>query len=81
MGEATWSRATLQTNLGTTGWPMIASKKNFRQFQLSFPEVDFAEPVFSSHGRYVFNLHLALVHDRRWCHVRLDCLAKLRFVV
>ena len=56
-------------------------QEGLRQFQLSFPEVDLAEPVFSSHGRYVYNLHLVLVHDRRWCEVRKDRLAKTRDMI
>ena len=51
---------------------------DLRQFQLSFPEVDLTEPVFSSHGRYVYNLHLVLVHDSRWCEVHLDRITKTR---
>src|SRR5208283_2199708 len=56
-------------------------QSQLHQFRLSFPEVDLAEPVFSSHGRYVYNLHPVFVHDSRWCEVRLDCLAKTRKMV
>jgi REP element-mobilizing transposase RayT len=50
-------------------------------FQLAFPEVDLSESVFSSHGRYLFNLHLVLVHDGRWCEVREDRLTKTRDMI
>jgi len=36
------------------------------QYQLEFPGVDLSRPVFSAHGRYVYNLHLVLVHAERW---------------
>jgi REP element-mobilizing transposase RayT len=41
-------------------------------FQLSFPAVDLSIPQFSSHGRYLYNLHLVLVHEDRWCDVSED---------
>ena len=50
-------------------------------FQLAFPEVALSEPMFSSHGRYLFNLHLVLVHDGRWCEVREDQLTKTRDMI
>jgi REP element-mobilizing transposase RayT len=50
-------------------------------FQLEFPEVDLAEPFFSSHARYVYNLHLVLVHNGRWCEVREDRLMRTREMI
>ena len=47
-------------------------------FQLEFPEVDLSPPLFSSHGRYVANLHLVLVHAGRWREVREERLIKTR---
>lgn len=47
-------------------------------FQVAFPQVDLSEPYFSSHGRYLCNLHLVLVHDGRWCEVREDRLRATR---
>ena len=39
--------------------------------------MNLSEAVFSSHGRYVFNLHLVLVHDGHYgAEVREDRLAK-----
>jgi REP element-mobilizing transposase RayT len=46
------------------------------EFQLRFPEADLAEPQFSSHGRYIYNLHLVLVHDGRWSDADEERLAK-----
>jgi REP element-mobilizing transposase RayT len=37
-------------------------------FQTNLPEVDLSQPQFSSHGRYLYNLHLVLVHNERWCN-------------
>ncbi len=50
-------------------------------YQLEFPVVDLSEPIFSSHGRYLFNLHLVLAHGGRWCQVREDRLAKTRDMI
>lgn len=51
------------------------------KFQLHFPEVNLAEPQFSSHGRYLYNLHLVLIHDSRWREVREDRLAITRDLI
>ena len=51
------------------------------RFQLSFPEVDLRQPCLSSHGRYVYNLHLVFVHDGGWCEVREDQLAATRDMI
>jgi REP element-mobilizing transposase RayT len=50
-------------------------------FQIEFSGVDLAEPIFSSHGRYIYNLHLVLVHDGRWCDVREDRLMTTRDMI
>jgi len=52
-----------------------------REFQLTFPEVDLSKPQRSTHGRYVYNLHLALVHGERWCEVRRDRLETTRDMI
>jgi hypothetical protein len=44
-------------------------EERLAQFQLSFLDVDLSQPQFSSHGRYLYNLHLVLVHDGRWVDV------------
>jgi REP element-mobilizing transposase RayT len=48
------------------------------RFQLVFPEVDLSQPLFSSHGRYVFNLHLVVVNSARWHEIREDVWATTR---
>jgi REP element-mobilizing transposase RayT len=40
-------------------------QERLARFQLTFP-VDLSQAQFSSHGRYLCNLHLVLVHDGRW---------------
>jgi REP element-mobilizing transposase RayT len=47
----------------------VCVQTQFTEFQLTFPDVDLSKPQFSSHGRYVYNLHLVLVHQDRWCEV------------
>lgn len=37
-----------------------------KEFSISRSNVDLAEPVLSSHGRYVTAVHLVLVHAERW---------------
>ena len=50
-------------------------------FQLCFPEVDLAQARFSTHGRYVCNLHLVLVNTERYCDVGYQRLATTRDMV
>src|SRR5262249_21404467 len=47
-------------------------------FQFVFPEVDPSAEQFSSHGRYVYALHLVLVHESRWREIREDHLSLTR---
>jgi hypothetical protein len=54
------------------------SQAVLEEFQLAFPGVDLSEPQLSAHGRYVYNLHLVLVHQERWCEVRRDRLQATR---
>src|SRR5262249_51232083 len=51
------------------------------KFQLQFPEVRLGEPVFTAHGRYIYNLHVVLVHDGRWQEIRKEQLVKSRDMV
>lgn len=48
--------------------PLAAQRSQFlmEEFLVSRPGVNLAEPVTSSHGRYVTALHLVLVHTDRW---------------
>ena len=48
--------------------PRVAAR--FKDFQFVFPSVDLSAEQFSSHGRYAYSLHLALVHEARWREVR-----------
>ena len=48
----------------------------FERFQLTFPEVDLGSRQHSSHGVYIYNLHVVLVNDGRWNEVRESELAK-----
>ncbi|MDZ4851087.1 MAG: hypothetical protein SGI77_17505 [Pirellulaceae bacterium] len=42
------------------------SQQLMTEFQLTFPDVDLAEPLNSAHGQYVTALHIVLVHAERW---------------
>lgn len=56
-------------------------QQRLESFQLTFPDVDLAQPVFSAHGRYLYNLHLVLVHEDRWCEVREERLQATRAMI
>ncbi|HWO02984.1 MAG TPA: hypothetical protein VNS63_27330 [Blastocatellia bacterium] len=53
-------------------------QSRLKEFQLVFPDVDLSAAEFSSHGRYVYSLHLVLVHQGRWREIREDRLAITR---
>ncbi|MGE5195367.1 MAG: hypothetical protein ACM3U2_22975 [Deltaproteobacteria bacterium] len=40
-------------------------QENLKRYQLEFPEINLAEHQHSSHGVYVYSLHLVLVHEGR----------------
>jgi len=44
------------------------------KYQSEYPEVDLSEPRCSAHGRYWYNLHLAVVTDHRYIELRDDVL-------
>ncbi len=44
--------------------PRVQAK--LARYQVEFPDVDLAERQISSHGVYVYSLHLVLVHAGRW---------------
>jgi len=52
-----------------------------RKYQLDFPDVDLAEHQLSSHGTYVYSLHVVLVHEGRWNEIREKQLDKTRDMV
>jgi REP element-mobilizing transposase RayT len=56
----------------------MRATQRLAEYQLVFPEVDMSKPVFSSHGRYVYNLHLVLVNSHRWREIRESALATTR---
>jgi REP element-mobilizing transposase RayT len=47
-------------------------------YQLQFPDIDLGQPVFSAHGRYIYNLHVAVVHAERWRQARENFLNATR---
>lgn len=44
------------------------------QYQIHHPEVDLSFPRYTSHARYWYNLHVAIVNDGRWTEIRHDVL-------
>lgn len=52
-------------------------QQRLARFQRSDPRVDLSEPCFSSHGEYWYNLHVAIVNDRRWMEIRDEVLSEL----
>ncbi len=66
------------TQLGHHRMADARVQERLQDLQMEFPEVDLSEPIFSSHGRYVYNLHLVVVHDGRWREVREDRLRRTR---
>jgi REP element-mobilizing transposase RayT len=56
--------------------PRVQAK--LERYQLQFPEVDLAERQLSSHGIYVYTLHLVLVHEGRWNEIRDEQLDRTR---
>jgi len=50
----------------------------FKDFQFVFSNVNPTAEQFSSHGRYVYGLHLVLVHEARWREIREEELAVTR---
>jgi len=83
IGDA--KRETVETYVaGQLGHHRMADERvqdRLAQFPLTFPDVDLSQPVFSAHGQYVYNLHLVLVHQDRWCEVREDVLAATRDMI
>ncbi len=58
--------------------PMADSnvQARFEKYQLDHPEVDLKSPRYSSHGEFLYNLHLVMVHAGRWREIRDDRLTK-----
>ena len=66
------------SQLGHHGMVDARVQARFKDFQFAFRAVDLSAEQFSSHGRYVYNLHVVLVHDERWREIREDYLATTR---
>jgi REP element-mobilizing transposase RayT len=58
-----------------------AVQQRFEEFQLSWPDVDLSHAQLSSHGQYLFNLHLVLVHRDRWSDISRERLETTRDIV
>lgn len=56
-------------------------QERLAKYQVTATQFDLAQPTFSSHGRYLYNLHIVLVHDARWCDVREERLHATREMV
>jgi REP element-mobilizing transposase RayT len=69
------------TQLGHHRMSDVRVQDGLREFQLEFPNVDLSQAQFSTHGRYIYNLHLALVHRDRWRDVRRDRLEASRDMI
>jgi len=59
----------------------VGTQDLLAKFQLQFPEIRLDEPAFTAHGRYLYNLHVVLVHDGRWREVREEYLASSRDMI
>ena len=68
----------VSSQLGHHGFADKQVQERFTEFQLVFPNVDPSAVQFSAHGRYVYGLHLVLVHESRWREIREDYLAVSR---
>jgi hypothetical protein len=51
------------------------------KFQRQFSENNLDAVRRSAHGQYIYNLHLVLEHDRRWCEVHEENLAKTDLMI
>jgi len=56
-------------------------QERLAQYQIKNLEVDLSQPIRSSHGLYVYNLHLVLVNSGRWIEIMDDILNKMRNMI
>jgi len=56
-------------------------QERLKKLHIEFAEVDLSRPVYSAHGRYLYNLHVALVHEGRWTEIREEQLLASRDMV
>ena len=66
-----FSRKYAYRSVGTAD-PRVQAR--LAKYQREYPEVDLSEPRCSAHGRYWYNLHLAVVTDHRYIELRDDVL-------
>ena len=63
--------------------PMAAPRAHERleQYQIDCPEANLSRPQRTSHGEFIYNLHLVLVNDGRWRNVEHERLCRVRDMV
>lgn len=66
------------SQLGHHGMADARVQARFKELQFAFPDVNLSAEQLSSHGRYVYSLHLVLVHEQRWREIREDHLGVTR---
>jgi len=49
-------------------------QERLKKYQRAYPNVDLSEPRCSAHGRYWYNLHMAIVNDFRYIELRDELL-------
>jgi hypothetical protein len=49
--------------------------------QKCYPDVDLSVPLFTSHGKYWYNLHVVIVNGERWMEVRPAMLSALGDII
>jgi len=54
--------------------PIVQSKPS--KYQINNPNVDLKSARYSSHGQFIYNLHLVFVHAERWREIRDERLSK-----
>jgi REP element-mobilizing transposase RayT len=52
-------------------------QQRLARFQRFYPDIDLKQQVFSSHGKYWYNLHIVMVNAERWMEIRESSLKKL----
>ena len=56
-------------------------QRRFTRFQIHQPEVDLSQPQKTSHALYWYNLHLTMVHERRWTEIREEVVEQVRDMI
>lgn len=58
-----------------------AVQRRLKPFQICRSDVDLAAPLSTAHGRLVYNLHVVIVNEGRWCEVAEVVLKAIRRTV